>query len=214
MYALCWEKPFGVEDKTFIPFDYNAEFYSPCYRLDTPSAISEYRVREVETNDFYYEFLDVEGQLTYNSLVLYGSATVFSALHIAAWNWTFLSPVARTLWRSFSVAATGASFVLMLTRDNRALLEDWNRNALTRGLFLKVWNTYSATRGLFLKLGGKHAAAKVIRIYLTIVFCYGGIFVYVVSRLGLIFLIFYSFSSMPAGVYETVGWTKHLPHFG
>jgi hypothetical protein len=36
---------------------------------------------------------------------------------------------------------------------------------------------------------------------------------YTVSRLGLIVLIFYCFSSMPAGVYETVDWTNYLPHF-
>jgi hypothetical protein len=33
------------------------------------------------------------------------------------------------------------------------------------------------------------------------------------SRLGLIVLIFYCFSSTPASVYETVKWTKYLPHF-
>lgn len=37
--------------------------------------------------------------------------------------------------------------------------------------------------------------------------------VYVISHLGLIVLIFYCFSSMPAGVYETVDWTKFLPYF-
>jgi hypothetical protein len=37
--------------------------------------------------------------------------------------------------------------------------------------------------------------------------------VYVLSRLGLIVIIFYCFSSMPAGVYETVDWTKYLPYF-
>jgi hypothetical protein len=38
-------------------------------------------------------------------------------------------------------------------------------------------------------------------------------FIYSTSRIALIVLIFYCFSSMPAGVYETVEWTNHLPHF-
>jgi hypothetical protein len=37
--------------------------------------------------------------------------------------------------------------------------------------------------------------------------------IYIICRLALIVLIFYCFSSMPAGVYETVSWTKFLPHF-
>jgi hypothetical protein len=39
-------------------------------------------------------------------------------------------------------------------------------------------------------------------------------FAYVVSRLGLIVLILYSFSAMPAAIYETVDWTGYLPHLG
>lgn len=39
------------------------------------------------------------------------------------------------------------------------------------------------------------------------------VFVYSVSRIGLVVLIFYCFSSMPAGVYKTVNWLQFLPHF-
>jgi hypothetical protein len=37
--------------------------------------------------------------------------------------------------------------------------------------------------------------------------------VYVVSRLGMIVLVFYCFSSIPAAVYETVNWNTIFPHF-
>lgn len=37
--------------------------------------------------------------------------------------------------------------------------------------------------------------------------------IYLVSRLGLIVLVFYCFSSMPANVYETVNWISYFPHF-
>ncbi|KAL3470351.1 hypothetical protein BJX99DRAFT_251265 [Aspergillus californicus] len=36
---------------------------------------------------------------------------------------------------------------------------------------------------------------------------------YAVSRLGLIVLIFYCFSSMPASVYQTPDWSNMVPHF-
>ncbi len=37
--------------------------------------------------------------------------------------------------------------------------------------------------------------------------------IYLISHLGLIVLIFYCFSSVPASVYETVDWTSYFPHF-
>ena len=37
--------------------------------------------------------------------------------------------------------------------------------------------------------------------------------IYIISRLGLIFLVFYCFSSMPAAVYKTVNWNTIFPHF-
>ena len=52
-------------------------------------------------------------------------------------------------------------------------------------------------------------------IFVTII-AYTDVFfwiVYIISRLGLIVLVFYCFSSMPASVYKTVDWTNFLPHF-
>jgi len=37
--------------------------------------------------------------------------------------------------------------------------------------------------------------------------------VYILARLALIVLVFYCFSSMPAAVYQTVNWAQFLPHF-
>ncbi|PVH85313.1 hypothetical protein DL98DRAFT_651161 [Cadophora sp. DSE1049] len=36
---------------------------------------------------------------------------------------------------------------------------------------------------------------------------------YIISRIGLMVLIFYAFASLPVAVYETVEWTAYLPHF-
>jgi hypothetical protein len=40
------------------------------------------------------------------------------------------------------------------------------------------------------------------------------VIIYPVSRVGLIVIIFYCFSSMPVEIYQTVEWTKIFPHFG
>lgn len=47
----------------------------------------------------------------------------------------------------------------------------------------------------------------------TYVVVLGTILVYTISRVGLIVLVFYCFSSMPAAVYETVQWSTIFPHF-
>lgn len=48
------------------------------------------------------------------TIVLYASGMLFSALHVAAWNWEFPSSTSRELWRIFAIAATGTGPVTIL----------------------------------------------------------------------------------------------------
>jgi hypothetical protein len=115
------------------------------------------------------------------SLALYVTGMLFSALHVAAWNWEFPSSTARELWRIFAIAATGAGPVtILVVLVIIALEEDFDVGMPER---------------------------------VTDFLIYFLLFVYVASRIGLVVLIFYCFSSMPAGVYETVNWVQFLPHF-
>jgi hypothetical protein len=119
-----------------------------------------------------------------NTLTLYAAGTLFSAFHIGAWNWEFPSPISRTLWRAFAVTATGAGpFSVLLI------------------IFYSTYFVYQIykSRPFFGTL------------YIGILILMG--VMYTISRLALLVLIFYCFSSMPVGVYETVDWTKFLPHF-
>jgi hypothetical protein len=114
------------------------------------------------------------------TLALYATGMLFSALHVAAWNWEFPSSTARELWRIFAIAATGAGPVTILVVLVILALDDFEISTL-------------------------ESVAKFLIFFL--------LFVYVASRIGLVVLIFYCFSSMPAGVYETVNWLQFLPHF-
>jgi hypothetical protein len=114
------------------------------------------------------------------TLALYATGMLFSALHIAAWNWEFPSSTARELWRIFAIAATGTGPVTILV-----------------GLVIVA-------------LEGPDLGIPEI---FTVCIVYFLLFVYIASRIGLVVLIFYCFSSMPAGVYETVNWVQFLPHF-
>jgi hypothetical protein len=102
---------------------------------------------------------------------------LFSALHVAAWNWEFPSPIVRELWRAFAIAAAGTGPVTIFTAVFVFILE------------INMPKLFGGFWAYFL------------------------LFVYIASRIGLVVLIFYCFSSMPAGVYETVNWVQFLPHF-
>jgi hypothetical protein len=119
-----------------------------------------------------------------NIIMFYGVGTAFSAIHLAAWNWVFPSYAVKIIWRAFAIGAT-ASGPLFVT------------------LYL-------------LDLGLEPGKGKVSKIVGIFVLAAGLMtpLVYVPSRLGLIVLIVYSFSSMPAAIYNTVDWTSYLPHFG
>jgi hypothetical protein len=41
------------------------------------------------------------------TIAFYATSMLFSALHVAAWNWEFPSSIVRELWRTFAIAAVG-----------------------------------------------------------------------------------------------------------
>lgn len=116
-----------------------------------------------------------------STLAFYTTDTLFSAIHIAAWNWEFPSPIVRLLWRIFGITATGTGPFAIL---------------------------YLAIIRVIDNSGYETALDYVANILLGLL-----LLLYVICRIGLIVLVFYCFSSMPAGVYQTVNWTQFLPHF-
>ncbi|KAF4635735.1 hypothetical protein G7Y89_g2353 [Cudoniella acicularis] len=48
------------------------------------------------------------------SMTMYAAGVLFSACHLAAWNWDFPSSTVRIIWRSFAVAATGTGPLIIL----------------------------------------------------------------------------------------------------
>ena len=192
MYTLWWDKPYDVEHTTTIAI---WEEPKPERRL---TFTYEDRVADLSSDtfmDMMWGFItdktfseirvsDDEWRRLIQSLAFYGTGTVFSAFHIAAWNWEFPSSTVRTLWRSFAVTATGTSPLTLILPLQ--LLERFGpRPDRVSNIVGYIWGALLLSFGL----------------------------AYTISRLALIVLIFYCFSSMPAGVYETVDWTKFLPHF-
>jgi hypothetical protein len=116
-------------------------------------------------------------------ITFYAAGTLFSAFHLGAWQWDFPTSTTRTIWRSFALAATAAG-------------------PLTIVVFI-----------IFVALNKINAPLERLRQRVAFGLFISLLAVYVISRLGLIVLVFYCFSSMPDAVYQTVDWVQFLPHF-
>jgi hypothetical protein len=176
MYGLWWNKPFDAEREIILTSldDVGTSGYRKKENTE--------RVPDLDMDVLFGILFDIADRhyditATIPFFALFVTGTVFSALHIAAWDWEFPSPNLRILWRIFGVAATGSALVPAINTTIAYAVRDWN------------W-------------------------LLNSVFILDFIFflVYIISRLGLIVVGFYCFSSMPASVYETVEWTNILPH--
>jgi hypothetical protein len=180
MYGFWWDKPFDAEREIILT----------C-RDDVQPRYQEKSSTERETNldwdkvvklVFGVVQLDDASDITVSlpCVALYATGIVFSALHIAAWNWEFPSPTLQTVWRILGVAASGAALAPVITFPIVSAIRDLSLDSFVGAI---------ALMDLFFWI------------------------VYIISRLGLIVLVFYCFSSMPASVYMTVDWTNFLPHF-
>ena len=116
------------------------------------------------------------------AVALYLGGMAFSAIHLAAWNWEFPSPLIQALWRLFCLVAFLACLLpfFLFTIAALALVADEDNEEVGFSIALVSFS---------LLLG------------------------YVASRLVILFLIFYCFTSMPASAYEKVVWIEYIPHF-
>lgn len=191
MYGFWWYKPFDVQRPTVLicPEKNCAQFKAymtgkqvldPHENMDRPENM------EVETP--LYLFSDLY-RFKFESLSKFSSSllfiligTIFSGVHVIAWNWDFPSWTVRILWRVFSVMALGSPLTTL---------------ALVMTAPCIMNNTQSDWRGPLVFVVG----------------AFSFLVVYPLSRLELIVLTFYCFSSMPAAVYQTVDWNSIFPHF-
>ncbi|KAI0057752.1 hypothetical protein BV25DRAFT_1830827 [Artomyces pyxidatus] len=111
------------------------------------------------------------------------AATVFGAIHCAAWNSAFPSGAEVLIWRISSVAIVAAPASVFA-----ALLLDMYLDNMSSAGFM--------------------VSTMVVTMVTSVS---GG--VYIVARLLLLALSFTTLRSLPAGAYQTVQWTVHIPHF-
>lgn len=185
MYIWWWDKPFRMERRFILTA---GDAFVPA---EGPVCEPEDRVTEWWSNTVGMVFsIDSEILLGGNieailpALAYCLSGVAFSAVHLVAWNWAFPSPLTQALWRSFAMTAFTTSLFPLLVITLR-LMDDLPRR-------------YSLVAEVY----------RAVHMTLMILMAFS----YCVSRLAILILTFYCFTSMPATVYEPLDWAAFIPH--
>ncbi|KAL4883891.1 hypothetical protein BJY04DRAFT_226222 [Aspergillus karnatakaensis] len=195
MYGLWWHKPFDVQHTTVprCPGNRANEAWTTLTTLHEIRGRShrrtkDLRLKNLDVRDFRSYLFARQFRLT--PVVFNLTSAVFTGLHIAAWNWSFPHRAGMVCWRVFSLGALCSS--------------------LTPALIGVMFRPRAAgRRDRDIDQDQKKGVVQQMLLACVVV-C---LVVYLVSRMGLIVLMFYCFSSMPAGVYEDVDWSDIFPHF-
>jgi len=205
-YALWWHKPFDVERKVVLvcsrsDFDkISSEIRLPWATWLATAPGPQQRVSEFGTKRDRHGFIefcswlvdvvfiersDLEAKVFVWLNSAFGiTATIFSAIHLAAWDWDFPSPAVKIMWRTFGVIAVGSAI---------------------SPLFLSAVGDWMGTSNWGMM-------GDIVNYVIYSIILLSGI-VYIPARIGLLVLTFYSFTRMPASTYEPLDWTGVLPHF-
>ena len=113
------------------------------------------------------------------------SGMVFGGIHCAGWHFSFHCHAEQTLWRAASLAILCAPVSIILSY---------------------IYEVSSA--GLRYLPSTVHRKIQILLETATWICS----FLYIAARITLIVLMLMSLRSLPPGVYDTVAWTKFIPH--
>jgi hypothetical protein len=123
-------------------------------------------------------------------MVLWGASMAYGAIHVAAWNYFFATPLEQLFWRMSSIWVTFCAAFWLVT----------NLLAHVFPLIDKTWNAYNDRRLGFLNTS----------IITTLCILCG--VSYIVSRAYIVVEAFVSIREVPRAVYETPTWSQVFPH--
>ncbi|KAL5339638.1 hypothetical protein BJX70DRAFT_363517 [Aspergillus crustosus] len=197
MYGLWWHKPFNVQHTTILrcaPEKADEVWSVLATKRGSHGRLrrgANLRLKNVEIKDFRYYIFN--GRFQVRSIIFNLSSAIFTGIHLLAWNWEFPHSALQMLWRVFSLAALCSSLMPALV------------GVLYRLPSVLSWD------GDQDQDQDSSLERPIPRILLAAVaVC---LVVHLVSRIALIVLMFYCFSSSPAGVYDDVDWSALFPHF-
>lgn len=115
-------------------------------------------------------------------------STIFSVIHLIAWNFDFATPTELRMWRACGLTATLAPIVIA---GSLQLASIWDPGVKT-------------TKEE--KISAPEFAALVVLCYFM------ALAAYFVARMVLLFQVFYCLRSMPFEIYKNAAWINYIPH--
>ncbi|KAG1741702.1 hypothetical protein EDB19DRAFT_2024604 [Suillus lakei] len=115
------------------------------------------------------------------------SGMVFGGMHCLGWNFLFQRHAEQILWRMASLVIVSTPVSILLSYG------------------CLIWVNSQTT---------EHdvSAVTVVAVYAMFFTAFASMFIYIIARVTLLVLILLNFRSLPPGVYDTVAWTKCIPH--
>lgn len=208
MNYFWWHKPFDVERRHVlikVPKAGSRVQYIPNWDAGDIEEAGEHVSNRRSYDLAFREFFEMglmnmdilEGSIDnsdadlWPTLGLYGTGAVFSAIHLAAWNWEFPSPAVKILWRIFALIALSASFTPVALHFAYKLAN-------------RVIDTDDSNDD-----NKAHLVATSLCCFSFLTYL-----VYIIARVVILVLTFYCLYDMPSSVYEKIAWTAWIPHFG
>ena len=122
------------------------------------------------------------------ALPLFLFSTMFSSIHLVAWNYDFATPSEQSTWRTCSLTATLAPLVIARSLQ-----------------IASIWDPSIH--------GDTHHPITAPEFAALVVLCYFvSVLTYVTARAVLIFQVFYCLRSMPPEIYKSITWVDYIPH--
>ncbi|KAL8775115.1 MAG: hypothetical protein Q9209_000594 [Squamulea sp. 1 TL-2023] len=218
-FCLWFEKPADIETPTKIPIPDTTvqllERVSPrVYRwwqtpldfidtVNSPSFTSEIILKSRKwpgRNHFIGPATRIRNDnfaLKYSKLdqVIVGMVWVgYAGVHLSAWNFDFPSRMELLLWRISSLVMAGSMVIFWITGNRKAYL-----------LLSYLW---PSKKEHLEKISSERAKVSTAQVLLGAVTTFS----YLTARIILIVQVFLAFRKAPQGIFETVDWTKVLPH--
>lgn len=185
--AFWWHKPLDIG--LTVPVHYDGDLPDSIHtsRKDGSWADREKRQRVKMTTRIITR--GSKKSMFFNlTLPLFLFSSIFSVIHLAAWNLDFATRREQLLWRTSSLAATLAPCVI---GGSLQIASIWDKAIHDEAPH---------------KIVAPEFAALVILCYFI------SVAAYVAARVILIFQVFYSLRSMPPQIYISVPWLDYIPH--
>ena len=143
-----------------------------------------------------------------DAIILFICSMIYCALHFAGWNFTFPTLVEKTLWRASSITLTATAFV------------GWVCETIQDGRRIGRWSRWHDR--IFppeVEVAVRLQLSPIEKQEIMFIPCWEVVVLlpvfslYTLARTYIVAEIFLSQRSLPAGAFDTVNWSKYIPHW-